>query len=86
MIEMKSAFCGSLKAAIPRFLAPRVNVSEVSHVDKCNDLNMAWLFAAQGILSHISGSTPLLPSDPLEPVLEQLTLPAPWFLIQWVWS
>ena len=62
MLEMESAFCGSLKAAIPRFLAPRVNVSEVSHVERCNDLNMAWLSAALGILSHISGSTPLPPS------------------------
>lgn len=39
MIELESAICGSLKAAVPRFLAPRVNVSEVSHVDRCNDLN-----------------------------------------------
>lgn len=48
MLELESAFCGSLKAAIPRFLTPGVNVSEVSHVDRCNDLNVAWLVCSPG--------------------------------------
>lgn len=40
-VRAGECFSGSLKAGIPRFPAPRVNVSKSSHVDRCNDLNRA---------------------------------------------
>lgn len=60
MLEMESVFCGFLKVVIFRFLVLRVNVFEVSYVDRCNDLNMVWLFVVLGILFYISGLILLL--------------------------
>lgn len=66
MLQLESA---KLKTAIPRFPAPKVNVSAVSCVDRStrgpNEAcpNEARLSAAQGILSCISGSPSGLPSE-----------------------
>lgn len=78
-MRARECFCGSLKAGIPRFPALRVNVSKLSHVDRCNDLNRAWLSVEQSVcLSHIGGSPPpLCHQNPLEGLLEQFTLPHP---------
>lgn len=40
-VRAGECFSGSLKAGIPRFPAPRVNVWKPSHADRCNDLNRA---------------------------------------------
>lgn len=48
-VRARECFSGSLKAGIPRFPAPRVNVSKLSHVDRCNDLNRAWLSVEQSV-------------------------------------
>lgn len=40
-VRAGGCFSGSLKAGIPRFPAPRVNVWKPSHADRYNDLNRA---------------------------------------------
>lgn len=93
--------CGSLKTGIPRFPEPRVNVSKLNHVYRCNDLNKVGLSATRSILGlqhralvRISGAPPLLLSES-PGGLVRAAGPAPpsglwfsgsgWRLSRWYW-